>query len=299
MRSHLQQTNAAEISRALVHARRMSGSPAMDLVLTFIVMTDEATVGDDLATANELAREHPCRVIGVVSGDGRSSARLDATIRVGEHSSSESLLLRLAGPLVRHGESVVLPLLLPDAPSVVWWPHDAPASPSTDPIGRLAKRRLTDAETTSAPVRALRRVGRRYAPGDTDLSWTRLTPWRALLAAALDQCPGRVTSGTVVAGAGNPAAALLVAWLESRLGIDIAVRRTAGAQIVRVELTNARGTILLERSDERSVSFSVPGSAPRTVPLGRRRMAELLAEDLRRLDADEVYAETLTHLLGN
>ena len=32
-----------------------------------------------------------------------------------------------------------------------------------------------------------------YHPGNTDLAWTRITPWRALLAAALDQHPLKVT----------------------------------------------------------------------------------------------------------
>ena len=44
------------------------------------------------------------------------------------------------------------------------------------------------------PLAALKARAEDYSPGDTDLSWTRLTPWRALLAAALDQYPAEVTS---------------------------------------------------------------------------------------------------------
>ena len=43
-----------------------------------------------------------------------------------------------------------------------------------------------------------------YAPGNTDLAWTRLTPWRALLAAALDQYPPKVTAASVIGRAGQP-----------------------------------------------------------------------------------------------
>ena len=205
----LEKTNSAEIARALVKARRAAGSPAMDMVLTLLVVTDDEAVGEALQTATTLSREHPSRVIGVILGDGRGGPQLNAKVRVGENSSGESILLRISGELTRHAESVVLPLLLPDSPTVVWWPGDAPADPSNDAIGQFAQRRLTDSEATSSPNRALRAVARKYAPGDTDLAWTRLTPWRALLAAALDQSTGKVTGGLVSAGPGNPAATLL------------------------------------------------------------------------------------------
>src|SRR5690606_40234451 len=119
MQISLTETNASKIAHALVKARRAAGSPAMDMVLTFIVVTDDDTVGLDLLTALDLSREHPSRVIGVVLGDGRGGPRLDAKVRVGETSAGESLLLRISGALTKHAESVVLPLLLPDSPVVV------------------------------------------------------------------------------------------------------------------------------------------------------------------------------------
>lgn len=293
----LENTNSSRIARALVKARSAAGSPAMDMVLTLLVVTDDENVAEALKTATTLSREHPSRVIGVILGDGRGAAKLNAKVRVGENSSGESILLRISGELTKHAESVVLPLLLPDSPVVVWWPGKAPAVPSEDAIGRLARRRLTDAEATDSPVRALKAVARAYEPGDTDLSWTRLTPWRALLAAALDQSTGTVTAGTVVAGTGNPAATLLIAWLESRLRVAITSHRSETAQIASVVLHTTDGDITIERISDSSCHFSVPGSSPREVPLGARTLAELLAEDLRRLDADDVYAETILHML--
>ena len=69
------------------------------------------------------------------------------------------------------------------------------------------------------PLAALKARARDYTPGDTDLSWTRLTPWRALLAAALDQYPAKIKSVAVEAERGNPSADLLAAWLHSRLKV--------------------------------------------------------------------------------
>lgn len=297
MQTELLNTNSSKIARSMVHARRASGSPAMDMVLTLVVITDEDGVGDAMQTATTLSREHPSRVIGVIRGSGRGRANLDAKIRVGHDSTGESILLRVSGELTKHAESVVLPLLLPDSPVVVWWPSKAPEVPSQDAIGRLGQRRLTDAESTSSPIRALRAVARHYSPGDTDLSWTRLTPWRALLAAALDQTSAKVTGGHLVTGAGNPAAELLVAWLESRLRIRITTERGDADHISSVTLNTAIGDVTIERINDTTCNFSVPGAAEHTVPLGARTHAELLAEDLRRLDRDEIYQETITHLL--
>ena len=297
MEATLESTTSSDVARAMVKARIAAGSPAMDMVLTLLVVTDDETVGEALRTAAILSREHPARVLGIVLGDGRGAPRVDAKIRIGENSAGESVLLRMSGPLVTHADSVVLPLLLPDSPVVAWWPRNGPSDPSADSIGQLAQRRLTDAESNAAPVRALKSTARHYAPGDTDLTWTRLTPWRALLAAALDQSTGKVTGGSVEFQPGNPVATLLIAWLESRLKVPITERRGDMDQISRVVLNMAEGDVTIQRIDPVSCHFSVPGSQPREVPMGRRTLAELLAEDLRRLDADEIYAATLKHLL--
>ena len=297
MQITLDHTNSSAIAREMVRARLASGSPAMDMVLTLIVVCDDDTVADALAAATILSKEHPARVIGVILGPGTGGPDLHAKIRVGNDTSGESILLRMSGQLVKHAESAVLPLLLPDSPVVVWWPGTPPSNPAADPMGSLGTRRLTDAEAASQPVRNLTRVAKNYSPGDTDLSWTRITPWRTLLAAALDQVKSPVSGGTISAGSGNPAGVLLESWLESRLRVPITWRRVDADQIMIVTLQTEAGEVRIERVDDTTCEFSVPGSVPRTVPLAARTMAELLAEDLRRLDADQIYGETITHLL--
>ena len=73
------------------------------------------------------------------------------------------------------------------------WPGGRPRrpdDPAEDPIGALAQRRITDAGRGRATrARRCSAGPATYAPGDTDLAWTRITPWRRLLAAALDQPP--------------------------------------------------------------------------------------------------------------
>ncbi|MTB86971.1 glucose-6-phosphate dehydrogenase assembly protein OpcA [Aeromicrobium senzhongii] len=296
----LEDTNASAVAKALTKGRALAGSPAMDMVLTLLIVTDEDNVAEAMKAANVLQHEHPSRVLGVILGDGRGKPRLDARVRVGAGSPGESVLLRMSGPLVKHSESAVLPLLLPDSPVVAWWPGIGPQEPSKDPIGRLARRRLTDSERTPSPVKWLHQLAPGYSPGDNDLAWTRLTLWRALLAAALDQTTGTVSGGRIQADDINPVAVLLRAWLECRLKVPIEfVDDDSGPQIQRVTLFTDVGDIDIRRVDTMSCEFSVPGSASRIVPIRRRTIPELLAEDLRRLDADEVYGETLAHLDGN
>ncbi|WP_020573173.1 glucose-6-phosphate dehydrogenase assembly protein OpcA [Actinopolymorpha alba] len=294
----LSDTTASEIAAALVRARRSAGSPAMGMVLTLIVVADESTHYDALKAAMQAAKEHPSRILGVIPRAGRGAPRLDAEVRVGgEGGGGESVLLRLYGELSKHAESVVMPLLLPESPVVAWWPGKAPDEPSADPLGQLSQRRVTDAASDRRPLTALQSHCHRYAPGDTDLSWTRTTPWRALLAAALDQYPVPVQSATVEAERANASADLIAAWLSRKLRIPATVKASKGPGITATRLHTESGDIAITRPDGLLARYSIPGQPERNVALKRRDTSELLAEELRRLDPDDVYAQTVEELL--
>jgi glucose-6-phosphate dehydrogenase assembly protein OpcA len=233
-------------------------------------------------------------VIAVIPRAPKDKPRLDAEVTVGSRGNpGEEVVLRLYGPLGEHADSVVLPLLLPDAPVVVWWPGDAPPMPGAAPLGQLGDRRVTDAAGCRRPVDALRQRLACLSPGDTDLAWTRLTPWRTLLAAALDEPFDPVTAAVVTAQRGNPSAVLLAAWLGHRLGVETTVKNSRGPGITEVRLRSARGDIVVSRPDGERAALNRPGQQERVVALKRRTTADLLAEELRRLDPDEVYADTL------
>ena len=201
-------------------------------MLTLIIVTDDGPAEEQIRAGNDASREHPCRIIAVVRGNRRGTSRLDAQVRVGgDAGASEVLVLRLWGPLVDHGDSVVVPFLLPDAPVVAWWPGTPPDKPSEDPIGRMAQRRITDAAATSNPMKTLERSARWHVPGDTDLAWSRITLWRGLLAAAFDQPPhDPVTAGAVTGGSDSPSAELMAAWLAWTLRCPVTRTRTQAGQ---------------------------------------------------------------------
>jgi glucose-6-phosphate dehydrogenase assembly protein OpcA len=290
----LTDTNAAAIATEFVRARRRAGSPAMGMVMTMVCVVAEEDADAAMEAARLASREHPARVLGVILGPRRGVARVDAEVGVGSGWTGETALIRLTGEVTRHPESVVLPLLLPDSPVVVWWPTKAPADPAADPLGRLAKRRITDCAAASpGRSRAMLHQCRAYAPGNTDLAWTRITPWRALLAAALDQNPGKVLSASVTAERISPSADLLCAWLADRLRVEVARKTSDGPGITAVVLETRKGAVSLTRPDGRLATLSTPGQPDRPVALKRREISLLLAEELRRLDPDDVYAATV------
>jgi glucose-6-phosphate dehydrogenase assembly protein OpcA len=291
-------TNSAGIAAELLRARRRAGSPAMGMVMTLVIVVDEDAAHDAMEAARTASKEHPARVLGVILGDARGHAVINAQVGTGAGWSGETALIRLKGQVVKHPESVVLPLLLPDSPVALWWPADAPQDPANDPLGALAQRRITDAAAaTRARRKAIHHQCAAYARGNTDLAWTRLTPWRALLAAALDQHPAKVTSASVTAERISPSADLLGAWLTDRLKVDVERRSSGGPGITEVVLDTRAGEIRIERPDGKLATLVSPGQPDRPVALKRRTVPELLAEELRRLDEDDTYAATTRRLL--
>jgi len=291
-------TNAAGIAAEFVASRLRAGSPAMSMVMTLVIVVDEDGAEDAMRVARQASHEHPARVIGVILGDARGSSQINAQVGTGAGWTGETALIRLKGEVVRHAESVVLPLLLPDSPVAIWWPSDPPENPATDPLGRLAQRRVTDAAAaTRGKGRAIHLQCSSYAAGNSDLAWTRITPWRALLAAALDQQPLKVTGGSVTAERISPSAELLVAWLADRLKVRVDRKSSGGPGITEVRLDTKEGPIVISRRDGRLATFSSPDRPDRPVALKRRQLPELLAEELRRLDEDDVYAATARKLI--
>ena len=289
----LTETTTGAINDALRQARLRLGGVASGMVLTLVIVTDEGEQYDAVRAATVAARQHPCRILVVIIRRPKDRSRLDAEIRVGETSPGETVLLRMYGSLGQHGDSVVTPLLLPDTPVVTWWPGMPPPVPAEDPMGALAQRRITDAAVADAPREVLTRLAAGYRPGDTDLSWTRATPWRSLLAATMDQPSGALSSGTVSAEEGNPTADLIAAWLAHSLQVPVASEPSAGPGITEVSFTTADGEIVITRPDGRVAHLRRPGQPERRVALHRRETPELLEEELRRLDPDDVYAEAL------
>lgn len=290
----LPDTTTNDLNKKITALREEGGAITLGRVLTLVVAPDtEDLVEDAIDAAVSASREHPCRIIVVVPADRLASdARLDGQLRVGgDAGAGEVVVLRISGPLSSHASSVVLPFLLPDTPVVAWWPGSAPEVPARDPLGKLAIRRITDATGCDDPLASIRSRLQGYTGGDTDLAWSRITYWRALLASALDTPPYEPITSALVSGLKDePALDVLAGWLASR--IDGPVQRAVGD--LKVELVRPTQTITLSRpQDGVTATMSRTARPDALLPLPRRETRECLAEDMRRLDADEIYREAL------
>ena len=170
----------------------------MGMVMTLVIVVDEDDADDAMerrarrlaGAPGPRARRDPRRC----PGQGQRSTPRSAPAPAG---AARPRLIRLKGEVVKHPESVVLPLLLPDSPVALLVADRRSRGPRLRPA---RARWPSDGSPTRRRSRAARRrrctgSARRTPAGNTDLAWTRITPWRALLAAALDQHPEKVTLG--------------------------------------------------------------------------------------------------------
>ena len=259
--------------------------------MTLVIVTDEAGHYDALRAAPGGPRAPLPRPGGDRAGPGAEppAGRRGPVPRRGRAGADRGPAA--ARPSWRPRGVRALPLLLPDAPVVAWWPGAGPRSPAKDPVGALAQRRITDAAAADAR-RGLAALAAGYRPGrhrpGLDPDHPRgvrcsLPPWTSRTA---------VTGGSVASEPRSPSADLLAAWLAAARGAD----HPGGLRRAR----HHRGPAARDRRRHRGRPAGRAGRAPRRpgqpdrqVALQRRDTAEIIAEELRRLDPDDVYGETL------
>jgi glucose-6-phosphate dehydrogenase assembly protein OpcA len=88
----------------------------------------------------------------------------------------------------------------------------------------------------------------------------------------------------------SPSAELLVTWLTDRLKVGVSRQSSKGPGITEVVLETKQGPIRISRLDGKLATISSPGQPDRPIALKRLEIPALLAEELRRLDEDDVYA---------
>jgi glucose-6-phosphate dehydrogenase assembly protein OpcA len=310
----LPNTTTSNISKTLVKIREEGGVVALGRVLTLVISTELGHEEEAIEAANDASREHPMRVIVISTASSTATAngapashdepRLDAQIRVGgDAGASEVVVLKAYGDAASDEEGLVTGLLLSDAPVVAWWPGEAPDVVSQSPLGRIAQRRITDAAAQRDPQGFLANLTSTYAPGDTDFSWTRLTLWRAQLAAVLDQPPYEsITKVEVHGSADSPSTTLLAAWLQDQLQVnahyELVTPAHGSSGIQGVRLHRPSGVIELERISANIATLVQPDQPTHDISLPRRSLRDCLAEELRGLDPDELFGEVIQHGLG-
>ena len=207
----------------------------------------------------------------------------------------------------RDEESLVTGLLLPDAPVVAWWPNSAPDVPRT----------LADRPHRAAPdhgcLGAARPAGRRCTHLGAQLRARRHrlrldAPHALARAARRGARPAAVRAGHRGArsrgAADSPSTTLLAAWLRLQLDVpvdyeltDPSDRVAAASTACALERASRRDRARARRSPASRRSRS-PDQPAHDLALPRRSLRDCLAEELRRLDPDDLYGEVITRGLA-
>jgi glucose-6-phosphate dehydrogenase assembly protein OpcA len=216
--------------------------------LTFIAVIDEDQESDAaVQVLTDLMREHPSRTILVRLAAG-SDALLEADVDARcwmplggrRQICSEEIVIRASEGTLAEVPGVILPLIVPDLPVVLFCPSVRGwRSPAFSALAAPAGRLILDTFQAPRPLEALAAVldqshGQQALL--TDLSWTRLTRWRALLAQVFEnqlyRAQIRRFTEAVVYYEGTdasrlpPTCLLLAGWLASCLGWSAEQART-------------------------------------------------------------------------
>ena len=208
-------------------------------------------------------------------------------------------MMRMYGRLALHAESVVLPLLAPDAPVVTWWIGEPPNLIAHKPAGGASPAAaVTDCALAPGADRRAAAAGRglragRHRPGLV-ARHALARPARCGLRRVV--CP---PVGHRHGRGGNPGGELVAGWLRASLDVPVEVVDSARPRHVRgAHRPAGRRQVPVRRDGAATAVLGRTGQPDRGCRWPRRELGDLLAEELRRLDADETYAEALAAATG-
>ena len=257
------------------------------------------------ATIAATAGRHPSRSLILSTADVDGPSSLDAwiealslaTLAGTAQTGAETIHVSAHGETGRHLASIIVPLLVPDLPVALWWPHDPQfRSHRADRLLPIADRLIVDGSSWSGDgldrLEAMARMAQGQRLVVADFALLRQARWREALASVYDLPDLRphlraVRSITVEYAApqdGDPAGLTNVvrpiyhvAWLASRLGMGVVLPLERGA--------DGRRTATLRQGDH-SVSIELrpvrselgEGSTVRVEIVSRLRGAELVGD---------------------
>ena len=310
--------SAGQVEAALSDLRRHEERAAVRTsVLTRVIVVssvDEAQ--EHLDVVRHLGARHPSRTLVLVLDDTEDEdSRLDASVTVcvidrgGRQVAVEEVVIECRGPARYHLDSLVLPFTLPDLPVAVWLPDSLPSR--GDPLLEAADRVVVDTRVVGYQPDALSRLhSLTHRVAVTDLSWSRLKPWRNLFGGLFEGEVYRPFLRDVhhleVTGHAGPRH-LFAGWVMSRLQLPRALVHLGDAEHLSVKLVatheGRRGRFEVERKgDERVIDASVEidgGPAfQQKVQIGEAWPSRSLADALAHMGHNQTYEAALEAALG-
>jgi glucose-6-phosphate dehydrogenase assembly protein OpcA len=207
---------------------REQACPSGEIVATLNLVAayfSEAAYGRAQPAVEAATRVHPCRLIVLVAepkaGPDSVVARVSVTPGPGS-AALEKVVLIAKGRSVRHLESAMMGLLLPEMPLAVVWSGRSEGALFQHAVA-TADRVIVDSGTR--PAQALGEVARLLANGAPigDLAWARIFPWQSIAADIFDlpnlrEHRGGLRGARIVCAGGIGAeGALLGGWFASRV----------------------------------------------------------------------------------
>jgi glucose-6-phosphate dehydrogenase assembly protein OpcA len=219
-------------------------SPVVTHVFNLVVYTDSVDFAEQVAAdLASVSRRHPSRAIILIADRWHRESPIDAEVRLmcaagiagGPPLCFEQVFVTVQGRAADHLASVVVPLLMPEVPTYLWWPGQ--------PLfgHRLFHRLLASADQLvvdsgqfRSPGDGLNDLARlctgRY--GVNDINWARLKPWREIIAQFFDapqltSYAYAIKSVSLVFGEGEgdfgkstAGLLLMLGWVASELGME-------------------------------------------------------------------------------
>ena len=280
--------------------------------MTLVVISEEtddaAALGETLAA---LMPEHPARTI-LVRLSGEAGRQLSERVYqqcwkpFGQRQQicCEQIELTASDAALGDLPSVLLPLIVADLPVILWCRSPRlPDMPEFAEIAATATKVVLDSGAFPDSVRAIRRLAAEHTRGvnTADLSWTRLTRWREMLARVfenrnfLERLPA-ISEVAVTWGPGFEAASrYFAAWVQEALagaGVQAKMTIAPGAEALRIELTGSGLKVGLRREDDRLVVTVDEFSS--CTHLSQPTDYVLMREELGILRRDPIFEKTLS-----
>jgi glucose-6-phosphate dehydrogenase assembly protein OpcA len=245
--------------------------------LTLLIYAENDEAANEVSNlVAEVTRQNPCRTIIMMLEPEASPSGLEAWVSAHCHLPvagekqvcSEQITLRARGEAVQGLPSVVLPLTVSDLPIFLWWrAGDFSPPPYFAQILRVTQHVIVDTARFSPSGTHLQDLAawlHKFRIQLTDLNWSRITPWRELIAQGFDSPDRRPyldrlsevrieyeqDSARLVT---QRAQGLLVTgWLASRLGWEfLTSERREEAQPRTFYFKSAAGKVKVERNLKR------------------------------------------------
>jgi glucose-6-phosphate dehydrogenase assembly protein OpcA len=283
-----------QIDTALGRARetsRTAGAPARALTATIVAVGSEARLRETVEPIEQLGQSGAIRGILVpIDNPGAFAARVEGNVVV------------LHGLRPAFVDNAIGALRLSSLPTLLWW-RGGPAG-TLEGVVKLADRVVLDADP---PEESWRCAASRFErTAFSDLRWTRLTRWRALMAQFFDLDEVRAASETFrtlgITGSDPASARLFGAWMRTsleggeRLAVD--VTEAAGPPIQRIALGDGTCELTLQLGGtgscvQASACLQNHQVESRVVTLGDQTFPTLLSEELSIRSRDAAFEAAL------